>query len=99
MSNNKSIPDVSSLLGNIAKKQKNGELGSSPLLETRPHSPEPREEKVESTRGNDRERLAQPVDNRIFFAGEACSEHDFSTAHGAYRTGAIAAEAVLASLR
>jgi hypothetical protein len=36
MSNNKSIPDVSSLLGNIAKKQKNGELGSSPLQTVKP---------------------------------------------------------------
>jgi monoamine oxidase len=47
----------------------------------------------------DRAMLAAPVDARLHFAGEACSEHDFSTAHGAYRTGAIAAEAVLASLR
>src|SRR5262245_32094112 len=31
--------------------------------------------------------LAAPVDDRLFFAGEACSRHDFSTAHGAYRTG------------
>jgi monoamine oxidase len=28
--------------------------------------------------------LAAPVDDRLFFAGEACSPHDFSTAHGAY---------------
>lgn len=39
--------------------------------------------------------LAQPVDGRLFFAGEACSAHDFSTAHGAYATGVAAAEAVL----
>ncbi len=43
-----------------------------------------------------RERLAEPVDGRLFFAGEACSPNDFSTAHGAYRTGVAAAEAVLA---
>lgn len=36
--------------------------------------------------------LAAPVDGRLFFAGEACSQHDFSTAHGAYRTGISAAE-------
>ena len=42
--------------------------------------------------------LAASVDDRLFFAGEACSGHDFSTAHGAYRTGVDAAEAVLASL-
>jgi monoamine oxidase len=39
--------------------------------------------------------LAAPVDDRIFFAGEAASLHDFSTAHGAYRTGVAAAEAAL----
>ena len=41
--------------------------------------------------------LAEPVEGRIFFAGEACSRTDFSTAHGAYATGVAAAEAVLAS--
>jgi monoamine oxidase len=41
--------------------------------------------------------LAAPVDGRLFFAGEACSRHDFSTAHGAYRTGVEAARAVIAS--
>jgi monoamine oxidase len=39
--------------------------------------------------------LAAPVDGRLFFAGEACSPDDFSTAHGAYRTGLAAAEDVL----
>ena len=42
--------------------------------------------------------LAAPVDNRLFFAGEACSLNDFSTAHGAYRTGVKAADEVLAAL-
>ena len=41
--------------------------------------------------------LAAPVDDRVFFAGEACSRHDFSTAHGAYATGLAAAAAVLAA--
>ena len=36
-----------------------------------------------------------PVDDRLFFAGEACSQHDYSTAHGAYRTGIAAAEDVM----
>jgi monoamine oxidase len=45
-----------------------------------------------------RARLAAPVENRIFFAGEACSRADFSTAHGAHDTGIAAAEAVLAAL-
>jgi monoamine oxidase len=39
--------------------------------------------------------LAAPVDNRLFFAGEACSKLDFSTAHGAHLTGLAAAEQVL----
>jgi monoamine oxidase len=47
---------------------------------------------------DDRAQLAAPVDNRLFFAGEACSPHFFSTAHGAYETGTAAAEAALASL-
>lgn len=43
-----------------------------------------------------RARLAEPVENRIFFAGEACSLQDFSTAHGAYQTGMNGAAAILA---
>jgi monoamine oxidase len=39
--------------------------------------------------------LAATVEERLFFAGEACSVNDYSTAHGAYRTGEKAAEAVL----
>src|SRR5262249_44915041 len=42
-----------------------------------------------------RRTLAEPVDARLFFAGEACSVHDFSTAHGAYRTGIAAADAAV----
>jgi monoamine oxidase len=42
--------------------------------------------------------LAAPVDNRIFFAGEACSRNRYSTAHGAYETGYAAAEQVLTAL-
>lgn len=42
--------------------------------------------------------LAAPVDDRLFFAGEACHRTDFSTAHGAYETGVQAARGVLASL-
>ncbi len=38
--------------------------------------------------------LAAPVDERIFFAGEAVSPHYFSTAHGAWATGQAAAQAV-----
>lgn len=39
--------------------------------------------------------LAEPVDGRIHFAGEACHRFDFSTAHGAYETGVTAALAVI----
>jgi monoamine oxidase len=41
--------------------------------------------------------LAETVEERLFFAGEACSVNDYSTAHGAYRTGETAAEAVLSA--
>src|SRR5215469_12702740 len=48
---------------------------------------------------DDRAVLAAPVDDRLFFAGEACSPNFFSTAHGAWLSGINAAEAALASLR
>jgi monoamine oxidase len=44
-----------------------------------------------------RSTLAETVDDRIFFAGEACSREDFSTAHGAFWTGQNAADGVLAT--
>ena len=47
---------------------------------------------------DDRAELAAPVDDRLFFAGEACSPNFFSTAHGAWLSGITAAEAALASL-
>jgi monoamine oxidase len=45
-----------------------------------------------------RSALAAPVDERLFFAGEACMVHDFSTAHGAYRSGVKAADAAIGAL-
>lgn len=42
--------------------------------------------------------LAAPLDGCLFFAGEACSTHAYSTAHGAYDTGIAAAEAALRAL-
>ncbi|WP_113408269.1 NAD(P)/FAD-dependent oxidoreductase [Hyphomicrobiales bacterium] len=42
--------------------------------------------------------LAAPHDGRLFFAGEACSKTRYSTAHGAYETGAAAAEAIAKTL-
>jgi monoamine oxidase len=44
-----------------------------------------------------RTKLAVPVDDRLFFAGEACSQHDFSTAHGGWITGVAAAEQALSA--
>jgi monoamine oxidase len=43
--------------------------------------------------------LAAPLEGRLFFAGEACSREDFSTAHGAYRTGVAAADQAIAALK
>jgi monoamine oxidase len=48
---------------------------------------------------DDRAALAAPVDGRLFFAGEACSRDDYSTAHGAYLTGIVAAEQAIVALR
>ena len=47
---------------------------------------------------DDRAVLAAPVDDRLFFAGEACSIEFFGTAHGAYLSGVAAAERALAAL-
>ena len=41
--------------------------------------------------------LAAPVNDRLFFAGEACSPDNFSTAHGAYLSGVTAADQVIAA--
>ena len=45
-----------------------------------------------------RARLAQPYDDRIFFAGEATNPVDFSTAHGAHDSGVRAAREVLGAM-
>jgi monoamine oxidase len=50
-------------------------------------------------KADSRARLAAPVDGRLFFAGEACSTHDFSTAHSALLTGIAAADAALTARR
>ena len=41
--------------------------------------------------------LAAVVDDRLFFAGEACSQNDFSTAHGGWFTGTAAADQAIAA--
>jgi monoamine oxidase len=48
---------------------------------------------------DDRRKLAEPVEQRLFFAGEACSPTFFSTAHGAYASGCEAADQAVAALR
>ena len=50
-------------------------------------------------KANCRDMLAAPVDDRVFFAGEACSRNDYSTAHGAYLTGVAAADQAIAARR
>jgi monoamine oxidase len=42
--------------------------------------------------------LAEPVADRLFFAGEACSPDHYSTAQGGYLTGTGAAEKVMTTL-
>ena len=42
-----------------------------------------------------RDRLADPVDKRLYFAGEACSSAFPSTTHGAFLSGAKAAKAIV----
>ncbi len=42
--------------------------------------------------------LAAPIDERLYFAGEATSLEFFATCHGAYLTGIATAEAVAAAL-
>lgn len=42
--------------------------------------------------------LAEPVEGRLLFAGEATSPHAFSTAHGAWETGVRAAGEAIAAL-
>lgn len=43
-----------------------------------------------------RQALAQSIDQRLFFAGEAASEDFPSTVHGAYQSGLLAAEEIAA---
>ncbi len=46
-----------------------------------------------------RARLAQPFENRLFFAGEATHPFDFTTAHGAHDSGQRAADEALSALQ
>jgi monoamine oxidase len=47
----------------------------------------------------DREALAEPVGERLFFAGEAASNYHPATVHGAFVSGLRAAEKLLATLK
>jgi monoamine oxidase len=51
--------------------------------------------------GNGRQRaaLARPIDERLFFAGEATSTHSHATAHGAYTSAVQAMQQVADSLK
>ena len=42
------------------------------------------------------ETLAKPIENRIFFAGEATSPVHYATVHGAIESGYRAADEILA---
>jgi monoamine oxidase len=46
-----------------------------------------------------RKALAQPFERRVYFAGEATSTGDFSTAHGAHDSGVRAANEAITALR
>ena len=48
---------------------------------------------------DDRALFTRAVDDRIFFAGEACSRDQFGTAHAAFTSGVAAAEHAIAALR
>jgi monoamine oxidase len=44
--------------------------------------------------GNQRPALAEPIEDRVFFAGEACSPNYPGTAHGAWLSGVAAIESI-----
>ena len=44
---------------------------------------------------DDRQTLAQPINQQLFFAGEATHPHFYATVHGAYETGVRAAREVI----
>ena len=49
--------------------------------------------------GHQRAALGRPIDDRLFFAGEATSTHAHATAHGAYISAAEAMQQVADALR
>jgi monoamine oxidase len=90
-----SIDEIAALLGNDYRRK------LRPLSESCwAHDPFARGSYSHALPGHagDRAVLAAPVDNRLFFAGEATSPNFFSTAHGARDSGDRAAAEVVASL-
>jgi monoamine oxidase len=86
------IDEIADFLGNDFRRK------LKPLAESRwSHDPFARGSYSHALPGHagDRALLATPVDNRLFFAGEATSPNFFSTAHGARDSGERAAGEVL----
>jgi monoamine oxidase len=89
-----SIDEIAGFLGNDFRRK------LKPLRESRwAHDPFARGSYSHALPGHagDRAVLASPVDDRLFFAGEATSPNFFSTAHGARDSGERAAREVLAA--
>ena len=89
------IDEIVSFLGNDFRRK------LKPLAESRwAHDPFARGSYSHALPGHADKRavLAAPVDNRLFFAGEATSPDFFSTAHGARDSGERAAGEVMAPL-
>ncbi len=87
-----SIDEIVAILGNDYRKK------LRPLGESRwAHDPFAHGSYSHALPGHADKRavLAKPVDERLFFAGEATSPHFFSTAHGAQETGVRAAREIL----
>lgn len=89
-----SIDEIASYLGNDFRRK------LTPLYESRwANDPFARGSYSHALPGHagDRAVLAEPVDGRLFFAGEATSPNFLSTAHGARDSGERAAKEVLAA--
>lgn len=50
---------------------------------------------AKGARRRDHKRLAEPIENTVFFAGEACNPYYNSTVHAAYESGIWTADALL----
>src|SRR6201994_3157023 len=91
-----SIEEIAAFLGNNSRRK------LKPLRESRwAHDPFARGSYSHALPGHAGKRavLATPVNDRLFFAGEATSPNFFSTAHGARDSGERAAKEVLAALK